>query len=193
MKICFATNNPNKLKEIRQILGTGFEIVSLQDIGCHEELPETHETLEENSAEKAEYVYARYQVPVFADDTGLEVDALNGEPGVYTAMYAGPERDAHKNMQKVINGLAEKPDRAAAFRTIITYIDASGTFAFEGKVTGRIAAQQRGAEGFGYDPIFIPEDYAETFAELPSEVKNSISHRKRAIQKLVDFLKRDKN
>ena len=102
MKICFATNNPNKLKEIRQILGTGFEIVSLQDIGCHEELPETHETLEENSAEKAEYVYARYQVPVFADDTGLEVDALNGEPGVYTAMYAGPERDAHKNMQKVI-------------------------------------------------------------------------------------------
>lgn len=193
MKICFATNNPNKLKEIRQILGTGFEIVSLQDIGCHEELPETHETLEENSAEKAEYVYARYQVPVFADDTGLEVDALNGEPGVYTAMYAGPERDAHKNMQKVIDGLAENPDRAAAFRTIITYIDASGTFAFEGKVTGRIAAQQRGAEGFGYDPIFIPEDYAETFAELPSEVKNSISHRKRAIQKLVDFLKRDKN
>ncbi len=193
MKICFATNNPNKLKEIRQILGTGFEIVSLQDIGCHEELPETHETLEENSAEKAEYVYVRYQVPVFADDTGLEVDALNGEPGVYTAMYAGPERDAHKNMQKVIDGLAGKPDRAAAFRTIITYIDASGTFAFEGKVTGRIAAQQRGAEGFGYDPIFMPEDYAETFAELPSEVKNSISHRKRAIQKLVDFLKRDKN
>lgn len=193
MKICFATNNANKLKEIRQILGEGFEIVSLQEIGCHEELPETHETLEENSAEKAEHVYARYQVPVFADDTGLEVDALNGEPGVYTAMYAGDDRDANRNMQKVITGLEGKSDRSAAFRTIITYIDESGSYAFEGKVDGQIADQQQGAKGFGYDPIFIPQGYSETFAELPSAEKNKISHRKRAIEKLVDFLKSSKN
>lgn len=193
MKICFATNNANKLKEINQILGDGFEIVSLQEIGCHEELPETHETLEENSHEKAEYVYTRYQVPVFADDTGLEVDALGGEPGVYTAMYAGMDRNANKNMQKVLHGLQGKTDRSAAFRTIITYIDESGTYAFEGKVSGQIAQGQQGAEGFGYDPIFIPEGYSETFAELPASEKNKISHRKRAIEKLVDFLKSSRN
>ena len=193
MKICFATNNANKLREIREILGEGFDIVSLQEIGCHEELPETHETLEENSAEKAEYVYTRYKVPVFADDTGLEVDALGGEPGVYTAMYAGPERDANQNMQKVLDGLHGKTDRSAAFRTIITYIDESGTYAFEGKVAGQIAHGMQGEEGFGYDPIFMPEGHAETFAELPSAEKNKISHRKRAIEKLVDFLKSAKN
>lgn len=188
MKICFATNNANKLKEISQILGEAFEILSLKDIGCLEELPETHETLEENSHEKAEYVYNRYEIPVFADDTGLEVAALNGEPGVHSAHYSG-SRDAEKNMQKLLTAMAGKEDRNAAFRTIITFIDPTGTYAFEGSVSGQITHAQKGDEGFGYDPVFIPEGYDQTFAELPASEKNAISHRKRAIEKLVDFLK----
>jgi len=193
MKICFATNNPNKLKEIRQILGDSFEIQSLQEIGCHEELPETHETLEENSLEKADYVYQKYGIPVFADDTGLEAEALNGDPGVYTAMYGGQERDAVKNMQKLLTELQGHENRKAAFRTIITFIDSSGTYAFEGSVNGGITKEIKGTEGFGYDPVFVPTGYEKTFAELPATVKNGISHRKRAIEKLVDFLKTHKN
>lgn len=189
MKICFATNNQNKLTEIQQILGDRFEILSLKDIGCFDEIDEPHETLEENSAEKAEYIYSRYQIPVFADDTGLEVAALNGEPGVYSARYGGPERSAKQNMSKVLDKLAGATDRSAQFRTIMTYIDETGSFQFEGIVRGQIISERKGAGGFGYDPIFIPDGYSQTFGEMPSTEKNKISHRVRSLAKLVEFLK----
>ena len=189
MKICFATNNQNKLKEIRQILGDSFEILSLKEINCTEELPETHETLEENSAEKAEYVFSRYQIPVFADDTGLEVKALGGEPGVYSARYGGPERDSDKNMEKVLKGLTGASDRSARFRTIMTYIDTSGSYQFEGIVEGEITEEKRGAGGFGYDPVFVPTGYTQTFSELTASEKNNTSHRQRSLLKLIEFLK----
>lgn len=189
MKICFATNNANKLKEIREILGEGFQIVSLKDIGCEEELPETHETLEENSLEKAEYVYKRYQLPVFADDTGLEVNALNGAPGVYSARYAGAERSADANMNKLLAALSEEASREARFRTIITYLDDTGVYQFEGEVKGQITRELKGEGGFGYDPVFVPNGYTQTFGEMPSEEKNKISHRVRSVEKLVEFLK----
>lgn len=189
MKICFATNNRNKLEEIQQILGDSFEILSLKDIGCFDDIAEPHETLEENSAEKAEYIYTRYQIPVFADDTGLEIAALNGAPGVYSARYGGPERSAERNMAKVLGELEGATDRSAQFRTIMTYIDESGTFQFEGIVKGRIISERRGEGGFGYDPIFIPDGYDQTFGELPASEKNQISHRVRSLSKLVEFLK----
>ncbi len=189
MKICFATNNRNKLEEIQQILGDSFEILSLKDIGCFDDIAEPHETLEENSAEKAEYIYTRYQIPVFADDTGLEIAALNGAPGVYSARYGGPERSAERNMTKVLGELEGAADRSAQFRTIMTYIDESGTFQFEGIVKGRIISERRGEGGFGYDPIFIPDGYDQTFGELPASEKNQISHRVRSLSKLVEFLK----
>lgn len=189
MKICFATNNQNKLSEIQQILGDQFQILSLKDIGCFDDIPEPHETLEENSAEKAEYIYSRYGIPVFADDTGLEITALNGAPGVYSARYGGPERSAAKNMSKVLDELTEATDRSARFRTIMTYIETTGSYQFEGIVEGQIIDEVRGAGGFGYDPIFIPAGYRQTFGELPSEEKNKISHRVRALAKLVEFLK----
>lgn len=193
MKICFATNNLNKLAEIQQILGNDFEILSLKDIDCREELPETHETLEENSVEKADHVYSRYLIPVFADDTGLEIKALGGEPGVYSARYGGPERDADMNMDKVLTGLREATDRSAQFRTIMTYIDETGTHQFEGIVEGEIIEEKRGLGGFGYDPIFIPSGYTQTFGELPATEKNKISHRVRSVAKLVEFLKSRNN
>lgn len=193
MKICFATNNPNKLSEIQQILGDRFQILSLKDIGCHDEIPEPHETLEENSAEKAEYIYGRYRIPVFADDTGLEISALNGAPGVYSARYGGPERSAELNMAKVLTGLEGVSDRSARFRTIMTYIDNTGSFQFEGIVEGQIIDEKRGAGGFGYDPIFIPAGYDLTFGELPASEKNKVSHRVRSLAKLVEFLKSRKN
>lgn len=189
MKICFATNNQNKLAEIQQILGNRFEILSLKDIGCFDDIAEPHETLEENSAEKAEYIYSRYQIPVFADDTGLEIAALNGAPGVYSARYGGPERSAEGNMNKVLGELEGATDRSAQFRTIMTYIDETGTFQFEGIVKGQIISEKRGEGGFGYDPIFIPEGYNQTFGELPASEKNQISHRVRSLSKLVEFLK----
>jgi XTP/dITP diphosphohydrolase len=189
MKICFATNNQNKLAEIQQILGKGFEILSLKDIGCHEELPETHETLEENSEEKAAHVYRQYKIPVFADDTGLEISALSGAPGVYSARYGGPERSADLNMEKVLRGLEGAADRSARFRTVITYIDTEGTYQFEGIVEGEIIEDRQGEGGFGYDPIFIPIGYDQTFGEMPAAEKNKISHRKRAVARLADFLK----
>ncbi len=189
MKICFATNNRNKLEEIQQILGDSFEILSLKDIGCFDDIAEPHETLEENSAEKAEYIYTRYQIPVFADDTGLEITALNGAPGVYSARYGGPARSAERNMTKVLGELEGAADRSAQFRTIMTYIDESGTFQFEGIVKGRIISERRGEGGFGYDPIFIPDGYDQTFGELPASEKNQISHRVRSLSKLVEFLK----
>ncbi len=190
MKICFATNNPNKVKEIQQMLGDEFEVLSLEDIGCHEELPEEQDTLEGNSAQKARFVYDHYGINCFADDTGLEVDALQGAPGVYSARYAGPQRNSEDNMQLLLSELEGKADRSAQFRTVVSLILAGEMQQFEGIVRGKILEQRAGAGGFGYDPVFTPEGYAQTFAEMEMEEKNSISHRGRAIRKLVEFLRK---
>ncbi|MFT7150060.1 MAG: XTP/dITP diphosphohydrolase [Nonlabens sp.] len=186
-KICFATNNAHKLAEVQSILGDRFEVQSLKDIGFEGELPETHETLEENSLEKAEFLFNQFKVPVFSDDSGLEVTALGGKPGVHTAHYAG-DRNADKNMDKVLSELEGTNDRSGQFRAVVTYIDASGVQQFEGIIKGQVALEKIGKDGFGYDPIFIPEGYNQTFAELSAEVKNTMSHRKRSVEKLAQFL-----
>jgi len=192
-KIVFATNNKNKLAEIREMLaGTGFEVLSLADIGCHDDIPETAATLEGNALQKANYVYNKYATPCFADDTGLEVDALGGAPGVYSARYAGGEgHDSEANMAKLLAELGGNSDRRARFRTVIALIEGGQEEPklFEGIVTGEITADRRGGEGFGYDPIFRPDGHAETFAEMGHEMKNKISHRARAVAKLVEYLK----
>ena len=201
MKIVFATNNQHKLDEIRGILGDGFEIVSLNDIGCHKDIPETGKTLEENALQKAQYVYEHYHVNCFADDTGLEVDALNGAPGVYSARYAGGEgHDSEANMTKLLHELGNNNNRKARFRTVIALIEKKDVcpcgctsvkkvHLFEGIVNGEIIRERRGGEGCGYDPIFQPEGYDKTFAELGMDIKNTISHRARATQKLAEYLK----
>ena len=192
-KIVFATNNKNKLAEIREMLaGTGFEVLSLADIGCHDDIPETAATLEGNALQKANYVYNKYATPCFADDTGLEVDALGGAPGVYSARYAGGDgHDSEANMAKLLAELGGNSDRRARFRTVIALIEGGQEEPklFEGIVTGEITADRRGGEGFGYDPIFRPDGHAETFAEMGHEMKNKISHRARAVAKLVEYLK----
>ena len=192
-KIVFATNNKNKLAEIREMLaGTGFEVLSLADIGCHDDIPETAATLEGNALQKANYVYNKYATPGFADDTGLEVDALGGAPGVYSARYAGGEgHDSEANMAKLLAELGGNSDRRSRFRTVIALIEGGQEEPkfFEGIVTGEITADRRGGEGFGYDPIFRPDGHAETFAEMGHEMKNKISHRARAVAKLVEYLK----
>lgn len=196
MKIVFATNNQHKLDEIRNILGKDFEIVSLNEIGCHEDIPETGKTLEENAWQKANYIFNKYELSCFADDTGLEVDALNGAPGVFSARYAGGEgHDSEANMQKLLRELAEKNNRKARFRTVIALIfkdESRGTGderreTFEGIVEGHIAHEKSGAEGFGYDPIFVPDGYNQSFAELGIDIKNQISHRARAVKKLAEY------
>mgnify|MGYP001124640640 CR=1 FL=1 len=187
MKLCFATNNAHKLEEVQQILGNRFQLISLKEAGFEGEIPETHETLEENSLEKAAFIYDRVQMPVFSDDSGLEVEALNGKPGVHSAHYAGT-RDADVNMQKVLTELEGNTHRAAQFRAVITYCDGSQVQQFEGAVKGSLAEKKSGADGFGYDPIFVPEGYDRTFAEMSADLKNSMSHRKRAAEKLADFL-----
>lgn len=196
MKIVFATNNQHKLDEIRNILGKDFEIVSLNEIGCHEDIPETGKTLEENAWQKANYIFNKYGLSCFADDTGLEVDALNGAPGVFSARYAGGEgHDSEANMQKLLRELAENNNRKARFRTVIALIlkdKSRGTGderreTFEGIVEGHIAHEKSGAEGFGYDPIFVPDGYNQSFAELGIDIKNQISHRARAVMKLAEY------
>ena len=199
MKIVFATNNEHKLSEIRAILGPKFEVVSLADIGCHEDIPETGDTLEENALMKAEYIYDKYHLSCFADDTGLEVEALNGAPGVYSARYASLEsvatesqqtlsHDSEANMARLLRELENNNNRKARFRTIIALIIDGKVTTFEGIVNGEITRQRRGGEGFGYDPIFQPDGYDKTFAELGMDIKNHISHRARATQKLAEFL-----
>ena len=199
MRIVFATNNQHKLSEIRNILGNSIEVLSLEDIGCHADIPETGATLEENALLKAEYVYNHYHVDVFADDTGLEVDALGGAPGVYSARYAGEGHDSEANMQKLLGELGENNNRKARFRTVIALIEKQAVCPcgcttvkkvqrFEGIVEGHITRTKSGTAGFGYDPIFMPDGYEQTFAELGNEVKNRISHRARATQKLADYL-----
>lgn len=204
MKIVFATNNPNKLQEIRDILGERFEIVSLQDIGCHEDIPETGETLQENALLKAKYVAEHYGLDCFADDTGLEVEALHGAPGVHSARYAeGTDHNSEANMQKLLHELQDKENRKARFRTVIALLqhpknqqkeNVENTFAapeihyFEGRIDGIIAKEKRGNAGFGYDPLFIPNGYQQSFAELGETIKNQISHRAQAVEKLAEYL-----
>lgn len=189
MKICFATNNLKKLKEVRLALGKEFEIVSLEDIGCHEELPETGDKLEDNAFQKARYVKTHYDVDCFADDTGLEVDALDGAPGVYSGRFAGEPRSDDRNVNLLLEKMAGKKDRKAAFRTIIALIVGEEEWAFEGKAEGDLLVERSGEGGFGYDPIFRPKGYDKTFAELSMEEKNAISHRGKAVRLLAVFLK----
>jgi XTP/dITP diphosphohydrolase len=190
MTICFATNNPNKLREIRQLLGDMIEIKSLSDIGCAEELPETSDTLEANSLEKAQYVFDHYGVDCFADDTGLEVDVLDGAPGVFTARYAGEERNNIANMELLLKNLEGVTHRFAQFKTVITLIEDGKSIQFLGVAEGEIASEVHGEKGFGYDPVFRPTGYKETFAEMTAEEKNAISHRGQAIAKLIEYLKK---
>lgn len=186
--IVIATNNPHKIKEIHEILNGAFEVKGLKEIGCTEELPETTGTIPGNAVQKAQYVFDHYGVDCFAEDTGLEIDALNGAPGVDTAHYAGPERNALANMDLVLRQLSGREDRSARFRTVIALILGGNLYTFEGVAEGRIAKTRSGQDGFGYDPIFMPNGYEQTFAELSSDIKNTISHRGRAMEKLKAFL-----
>ena len=209
MKIVFATNNKHKLDEIRSILGESIEVLSLKDIGCDADIPETGKTLDENAQQKAQYIYDNYHLDCFADDTGLEVDALNGAPGVYSARYANMEdpsaesHDAEANISRLLRELGENNNRKARFRTVIALIRKKDVcpcgctsikeiHKFEGIVEGEIIRERRGGEGFGYDPIFQPDGYDKTFSELGMDIKNHISHRARATQKLAEYLLKGK-
>ncbi len=188
MKIVFATNNPNKLAEIQNALGDDFELVSLKDIGFEGEIPETGRTLEANALQKATYIFDRYKTPVFADDTGLEVVALNGLPGVDTAHYSG-SRDADSNMQKLLSEMRFHDDRSAAFKTVIAFVTEEDKKLFSGEIQGQIAKEKSGDSGFGYDPVFIPEGETRTFAEMTMDEKKQKNHRVRALKKFTDYLK----
>lgn len=191
-KLVFATNNAHKLEEIRAILGDKVEILSLNDINCHADIPETADTLEGNAELKAEYIYTNYGLDCFADDTGLEVEALNGAPGIYSARYAGGDgHDSEANMKKLLTEMAGKTNRNAQFRTAICLIEKGNKHLFEGIVKGRIIEAKRGNSGFGYDPVFIPEGYNETFAEMGNTEKNKISHRARAVAALCEYLQNE--
>lgn len=191
-KLVFATNNAHKLEEIRAILGDKVEILSLNDINCHADIPETADTLEGNAELKAAYIYTNYGLDCFADDTGLEVEALNGAPGIYSARYAGGEgHDSEANMKKLLTEMAGKTNRNAQFRTAICLIEKGNKHLFEGIVKGRIIEAKRGNSGFGYDPVFIPEGYNETFAEMGNTEKNKISHRARAVAALCEYLQNE--
>ena len=188
MKLVFATNNAHKLEEVSAILGNSVELLSLKAIDCNDDIPETAETLEGNALMKARYIHERYHCDCFADDTGLEVEALNGAPGVYSARYAGVAHDSEGNMQKLLKELEGKENRKARFRTVIALILDNKEYLFEGIVEGEIIKEKRGGSGFGYDPVFVPQGESATFAELGEEVKNRISHRARAVEKLNQFL-----
>ena len=189
MTLCFATNNVHKVNEIQALLGNSFNLQSLIDIGCTEELAEDQDTIEGNSLQKAQYVFDKYKVACFADDTGLEVEALNGAPGVYSARYAGEQRNAGDNIRLLLKNLQGKENLNARFRTVVTLITEKGMHQFEGILKGAITFEQRGTQGFGYDPVFVPEGFTQTLAEFQLSAKNKISHRARAVQKLVLFLK----
>ena len=191
-RLFFATNNAHKLEEIRAILGNSIEILSLADIHCHADIPETADTLEGNARQKSRYVYEHYGLDCFADDTGLEVESLGGAPGVYSARYAnGQGHDSQANMNKLLKEMEEKNYRKAQFRTIISLIEKGEERQFEGIVKGQITREKRGESGFGYDPIFQPDGYETTFAELGSDIKNRISHRARAVAALCDYLTKE--
>lgn len=187
-KIVFATGNKNKLKEAREILGATWQLASLTDIGCTEEIPETKGTIQGNAIQKAEYIKEKYGIDCFAEDTGLEVHALNGEPGVYSARYAGPGAQSKDNIALVLDKLKGADDRSARFKTVIALFFRGELHTFEGIVNGKILASEKGSGGFGYDPIFQPDGYSESFGELPAEVKNKISHRARALRDFAAFM-----
>lgn len=188
-KIVFATNNEHKLREIRAILHGELEVLSLADIGCHTDIPETADTLEGNALIKARFVSDNYGYDCFADDTGLEVEALNGEPGVRTARYAGEDQDSQANMRKLLREMEGKTNRNARFRTAIALIQKGEEHLFSGEVRGIISTEPMGDKGFGYDPVFVPEDTGKTFAQMGEDAKNHISHRARAVAKLIEYLK----
>ncbi len=188
-RFVFATNNEHKLKEIIQLLNNNFEVLTLSQIGCFDDIPETGNTLEENALQKACYVYQKYGCNCFADDTGLEIEALNNAPGIYSARYAGEEKDPQANMNKVLNELEGIENRNAQFRTVVALIVDGKEFLFEGIIRGEIIKEKKGIDGFGYDPVFKPEGYNQTFAEMDLTLKNKISHRAQAINKLTKFLK----
>lgn len=187
MELVFATNNAHKLEEVQQMVGDKFILKSLNDIGCKDDIPETGVTFEENAKQKTDYLVSKYNVNCFGDDSGLEINALDGEPGVYSARYSG-SRDMEKNIDLVLEKLEGKADRSARFKTIISLFVNGEQHFFEGTVEGHIINERTGTEGFGYDPIFIPNGYEKTFAEMSLEEKNKISHRSQAVAKLVDFL-----
>lgn len=188
MDFVFATNNKHKLEEITHIIGVHHNIISLKELGCFDDIPETEDTLEGNALLKARYIHSRFHCNCFADDTGLEIEALNGEPGVYSARYAGEQCSFEDNIVKVLQKLEGKANRTALFRTVIALIFNDKEYIFEGSINGTIIEDKKGISGFGYDPIFIPEGYSETFAEMGNELKNQISHRALATQKLTQFL-----
>lgn len=187
-KLVFATHNAHKVDEVRAILPASVELVGPAALGCHDEIPETGDTLRDNALQKVQYIHDRFGVDCFADDTGLEVEALDGAPGVYSARYAGEPADFAKNRAKLLAALAGISNRRAQFRTVVSLILNDKTYFFEGIVKGRIIAEERGFGGFGYDSVFVPDGYDKTFAELPAAVKNSISHRARAMEQLNNFL-----
>jgi len=187
-KIIFATNNPHKLLEVQALLGDQLEIVSLKELGFEGDIPETGKTLEENASQKSHFIHDRYGLDCFADDTGLEVDALGGAPGVYSARYAGEKASYDENVTKLLQELEGEQNRAARFKTVVSLILDGKEYLFEGKVEGRILKQRSGGGGFGYDPVFQPEGYNETFAQMPSDLKNRISHRGKAVAQLIRFL-----
>ena len=189
MKLVFATNNKHKLQEVRDIVGDRVEVLSLADIDCHDDIPETADTLQGNALIKARHIYDKYGLDCFADDTGLEVEALGGAPGVYSARYAGEECNSEANMRKLLESLTGKTNRNAQFRTVIALIIEGEERLFNGIVKGTIATEKKGDSGFGYDPVFVPEGHTESFAQMSSEMKNSMSHRFRATQQLGNYLK----
>ncbi len=188
MKLVFATNNKHKLEEVKKILPEYIELVSLAEINCFDDIPETADTLEGNALQKAQYIKEKYGYDCFADDTGLEVEALDNAPGVFSARYAGVAHDSEANMQKLLEELKNKENRKARFRTVIALILEGKEHLFEGIVKGSVINEKRGTEGFGYDPVFVPENYNQTFAELGSDIKNNISHRAEAVKELSKFL-----
>lgn len=192
MRVCFASNNAHKLTEIRPLLGPDFSVLSLDEIGCYEELPETQDSIEGNSRQKAEYVFIHYGIPCFADDTGLEVEALHNAPGVYSARYAGPQKNSDDNITLLLKNMSSLENRKARFKTVITLATGNGIHAFEGILEGRITREKRGTGGFGYDPVFLPDGTSRTLAEMDLVQKNSISHRALAVAKLVSWLKDNK-
>jgi XTP/dITP diphosphohydrolase len=189
MKLVFASHNAHKVTEIKAMMPAHIELLSLTDLGYHEEIPETSTTIEGNAIQKATYLSDELNCAVFADDTGLIVPTLNGEPGVYSARYAGPQKNANGNMDLLLVKLANKTDRSAYFQTVIALVIDGKTHLFEGRVDGEIIKDKRGTEGFGYDPIFIPENKGRTFAEMNADEKNTLSHRGRALEKMLSFLK----
>ena len=190
MQLVFATNNKNKIKEIKNLIGNSIELLSLSDINCSEEIPDTADTIAGNAQQKAQYIFDKYGYNCFADDTGLEIESLNNEPGIYSARYAGPQRDANENMDKVLDNLKGKQNRNAHFKTVITLIIDGKETLFEGIAKGEITQSKSGSEGFGYDPIFKPEGYGITFSEMSLDEKNKISHRGKAVRLLTEFLTR---